>query len=262
MPAISPSLLAQWAAGSASTRWRNCCIAARDAITALCSDVLPGVPCVIVEHRRSGLRQIGQRRPNPACVPAHGRRSRSIAVRLAGPGCARPRTAGHSSVSDAMRSEFPDAKPLQIGRAAPGEMRARHSEMVEKLDQAGPDCRLILRFCGDCYHCSPRFPSAILHRETGAANCPIDGSPTWGPSAPKSSYRKPRVFEMSEPQSSLLTAPGGERGTCSPPTVTQRRSPKRRHDRRCGSLNSNRLSSSTFRCFLVPATGSSRIAPR
>jgi hypothetical protein len=35
---------------------------------------------------------------------------------------------------------------------------------------AGLDRRFILRFCGDGYDCSPRFPSAILHWEAGSAN--------------------------------------------------------------------------------------------
>jgi hypothetical protein len=49
-------------------------------------------------------------------------------------------------------------------------MRARNPEMIEKRNEAGLDRGFILRFCGDGYDCSPRFPSAILHWEAGSAN--------------------------------------------------------------------------------------------
>ena len=55
-------------------------------------------------------------------------------------------------------------------------MRARDPEMIEKRNEAGLDRRFILRFCGDGYGYSPRFPSAILHGEVGSANYGTDGS--------------------------------------------------------------------------------------
>jgi hypothetical protein len=51
-------------------------------------------------------------------------------------------------------------KALQIGRAAPGEMRARDLEMVEQRGEAGLDRRVIRRCSVAFYGGSPRLAAA------------------------------------------------------------------------------------------------------
>jgi hypothetical protein len=54
-------------------------------------------------------------------------------------------------------------KALQIGRAAPGKMRARDPKMVEQCGKAGLDRRVIRRFSVACHGRSPCFDDAVCH---------------------------------------------------------------------------------------------------
>jgi hypothetical protein len=61
-------------------------------------------------------------------------------------------------------------EPLKIGRTAPGEMRARDAEMVEKLGQAVLDRAVRFGFSGGCYCRFPLvFASMAPRAGTGSA---------------------------------------------------------------------------------------------
>ena len=96
------------------------------------------MPGVIIQHHRGGLRQLEQPRLDPAgartAVAGHhqqppGQRRHGARVQHRG--------AQQRQGRNALR--MPGHEAPQIGRAAPGEMRARDLKMIEQRGEAGLD---------------------------------------------------------------------------------------------------------------------------
>ena len=105
-----------------------------DAVAALGGDVRPGMPGVIIQHHRGGLRQLEQPRLDPAgartAVAGHhqqppGQRRHGARVQHRG--------AQQRQGRNALR--MPGHEALQIRRAAPGKMRGRHLKIIEQLTE-------------------------------------------------------------------------------------------------------------------------------
>ena len=138
MPAISPSCSDKPADGSGVAVREELLHRRADAVAALGGDIRPGLPGVIVEHHRGGLRQFGQSRLHPAgarpTVPGHDQKPFGQwrqAVRV------QHHRAQQRQRRDALR--IMGHKTPQIRRTAAGKMRARDFEMVEQCGEAGLD---------------------------------------------------------------------------------------------------------------------------
>jgi hypothetical protein len=57
---------------------------------------------------------------------------------------------------------MPRRETLQIGRAAPGKMRGRDPQMIEKLTEAGLNQAVFLGFADGCYGRSSAFYPMVL----------------------------------------------------------------------------------------------------
>jgi hypothetical protein len=153
MPAISPFLLPQ-----AGRRERGVALVELtdrgiDVVPPIGCQVGPGQACIIVEHHRRGLGQIGQYRlhsasaqPTVAGQDHQPRAQRRQAARV------QYGRAHQGQRRNALRI-FGD-ETLHVGQTAAGKMRPGDAEMIQKLREACLDRRM-LDGCGGCYDRSP-----------------------------------------------------------------------------------------------------------